>query len=315
MGPLRWRLGVAFRFSRCEWATLHGILPRVKRAATPILDHRVFHATLARVRPQAIAVDLDGTLLDPAGEVSLASRRALSSALEAGLYIVPITARSPRGLENALANTPTSRIAVASLGAIVWDRVEGLVLQSRCLASADAEEIIAKARTTAFRATVAVEIISDLYVDPGFPMASSSAVIVNDLRITDLAHIGAPTKILLCPQDVAELGALAGWLADQFGETASVIPRPGGWVEVLAHRVDKGSGLLAACKHYAISPDRIVAIGDEATDIAMFDLAGVPVAMPLALPRVKSHAVETGISSADFVAAVLMAVVNARRSE
>jgi hypothetical protein len=287
----------------------------VNRVASAELDGLGFLDLLARVRPEAIAIDLDGTLLNDAGEVSVASSTALSSALGAGIRVIPVTARSPRGLEEALAGTPTSAVAVTSLGAIVWDRSRHIAVHYYSLASDVAAEIVTKARSSVFCPSAAVEITSDLFADARFPVAAGSATTLHDLQVTDLEDCGALAKVLLCPADLEGLGEFADWLTDQFSDVASIIPRSGRWVEVLAHGVDKGSGLVAACKHYQVSPHRMVAIGDEATDIPMFEIVGVPIAMPLSSKDVHTSSVGTGINSEEFVAAVVAAVVTARHSE
>jgi hypothetical protein len=47
-------------------------------------------------RPKVVATDLDGTLLDSAGEVSPRSRAALTACWEAGIPVVGVTGRGPR---------------------------------------------------------------------------------------------------------------------------------------------------------------------------------------------------------------------------
>src|SRR5699024_12513696 len=53
--------------------------------------------------PRVIAIDLDGTLLDNNSAVTDRSRRALTSATEAGVRVVIVTGRPPRGTDGIAA--------------------------------------------------------------------------------------------------------------------------------------------------------------------------------------------------------------------
>ena len=46
--------------------------------------------------PRLVASDLDGTLLDPEGEVSVRTRRALDAVIARGIDVVLVTGRPPR---------------------------------------------------------------------------------------------------------------------------------------------------------------------------------------------------------------------------
>jgi hypothetical protein len=54
--------------------------------------------------------------------------------------------------------------------------------------------------------------------------------------------------------------------------------------------VNKGSGLLAALRRFGIAPERTAGIGDAENDHALLAASGVPVAVPHAIPALKSQA-------------------------
>ena len=54
--------------------------------------------------------------------------------------------------------------------------------------------------------------------------------------------------------------------------------------------VDKGTGFKKIMEMYSIDHNDVIAIGDSDTDIPLFDVAGVSVALGNASPRVQSHA-------------------------
>ena len=64
-----------------------------------------------------IATDLDGTLLRPDHSVSPRTRRALDAARAAGIHVVPVTARQPRGLRSIAAAAGFTEYALCGNGA------------------------------------------------------------------------------------------------------------------------------------------------------------------------------------------------------
>ena len=61
-------------------------------------------------------------------------------------------------------------------------------------------------------------------------------------------------------------------------------------LEVTAPGVDKGSGLVLACRVLGIPPENVLAIGDSENDWALLRAAGVSVAMANATPETKALA-------------------------
>ena len=75
---------------------------------------------------------------------------------------------------------------------------------------------------------------------------------------------------------------------------------------ITAPGVDKGSGLLALCRHLGIDPSHAVAIGDSEVDIPMFNVAGLSVAMADGTDEAKAAAMRlTGSADEDGVAMVI----------
>ncbi|MBR1659427.1 MAG: HAD hydrolase family protein, partial [Oscillospiraceae bacterium] len=68
-----------------------------------------------------IALDLDGTLLNSAKELTPRNRAALEAAAAAGIEIVPSTGRFYLGIPEAVRALPFVRYAITINGAQVWD--------------------------------------------------------------------------------------------------------------------------------------------------------------------------------------------------
>lgn len=79
---------------------------------------------------------------------------------------------------------------------------------------------------------------------------------------------------------------------------------------ITAPGVDKGSGLLALCRHLGIDPSQTIAIGDSEVDIPMFKVAGLAVAMGDGTDEAKAAASRvTGGADEDGVAMVIEGLV------
>ncbi|MPM69448.1 Sugar phosphatase YidA [bioreactor metagenome] len=70
-----------------------------------------------------------------------------------------------------------------------------------------------------------------------------------------------------------------------------------GGLEVNQRGVEKGSGLIALCAHLGIEPTQVAAVGDGTADIAMFQHAGLSIAMENASEIVRRSAMLTAPSN------------------
>ena len=77
-----------------------------------------------------IALDLDGTLLNSAKELTEGNRRALERAYEAGYAIVPTTGRFYGGMPQCIRDLPFVRYIITINGAEVADLETGEVIYS-----------------------------------------------------------------------------------------------------------------------------------------------------------------------------------------
>ena len=75
-----------------------------------------------------LALDLDGTLLNGAKQITPRTQAALERAGQQGVLMVPVTGRPAQGLPPAVLSLPGLRYAVTSNGATIRDLVEQRVL-------------------------------------------------------------------------------------------------------------------------------------------------------------------------------------------
>jgi HAD superfamily hydrolase (TIGR01484 family) len=108
-------------------------------------------------RPKLVATDLDGTLLDSAGEVTPRTRAALEAAWDAGIPVVGVTGRGPRLLDSVRVALDGRGIAVLAQGGFVVDLERDEVLRTVGLPRDQAAAVIARIEEVAGDLIVAVE--------------------------------------------------------------------------------------------------------------------------------------------------------------
>ena len=89
-----------------------------------------------------IALDLDGTLLNSAKELSPRNRAALEAAAGAGIHIVPATGRFYRGMPECIRSLPFVRYVVSINGAEVYDTAAKTTLFSAVIPGAEALKVL-----------------------------------------------------------------------------------------------------------------------------------------------------------------------------
>jgi HAD superfamily hydrolase (TIGR01484 family) len=226
-------------------------------------------------RPRLVALDVDGTLVDSANEMTGAVREAVRAIRNAGMETVITTGRAIPGVMNTATKLGfADGHAIASNGAIVFEYDPVNVLHS---VTFDASEAVRRVLEHVPDALVAVEEMGVGYrVSRPFPDGEiSGRIIVEDVD----ALISEPvTRVVIrAPERSAEdFGALVEelGLADTnyyIGYTA--------WLDLAPEGVSKASGLEYLCERLGIAQSEVLAVGDGNNDVEMLRWAGRGVAM------------------------------------
>lgn len=261
------------------------------------------------MRIKLLAMDLDGTLVDPESRMSPADRQAIADARAAGLQIVLVTGRSWRGARRVYDDLGLTGPCVCYLGALVVADGTGRVISHRPLAPGAWETLRAFALREGLPVTACAG-TDQAVVDGDLPMGDLVAAdtaystgraddfanweIWNPYTAMapDLAPCQAPPIMLAVYGDRAvrmTLAAFPDGLPDcQFDLYDKVA---GETVLHIWHRmVDKGLALADVCRRLSIRPEEVAAFGDMPMDASMLQVAGIGVAVPSAHPGLKAVA-------------------------
>ncbi|MCA0144960.1 HAD family hydrolase [Blastococcus sp. LR1] len=297
--------------------------PRALKAydVLPDSDRVIELGDLGSWRPELVATDLDGTLLDSAGVVSPRTRKALSACWDAGIPVVGVTGRGPRLLDSVRDALDGRGIAALSQGGFVVDLERDEVLRAVALPREQAERVIRQIEEVAGDLILAVEDAAEqgeaqdarLRVQHGFewPYPEAAQVLARDEVLPPGPVLKAFLRSSTLGQD--ELLARARSVVDP--ADAEVTHAGLGFIEVLPPGVTKATGLAVALERYGVDLGDVLVFGDMPNDLPMLTAVaaagGRAIAMANAHPDVR--AVVQGVTSghdADGVARYLEAILD-----
>ncbi len=259
---------------------------------------------------QALALDVDGTLLTSDHRLTPATRAALAAARRAGVLVVLASARSPLGLLPILGPLGLEdQPLIAFGGALVRDG-ESVILDDR-IPAADA------ARVAAHAVELGLEVgwyAGDRWLvsetGPGIAFEEEVTRQVPEL-MASLDGRPDPHKLLCIASRPDRASALLELRDGMPASTRGQLSYRH-YLEVTAAGVDKAHGFAALLDHLGIPVERSAAIGDGENDIGLLRFAGRGIAMGHSI-RVVAEAADaiTDTNDRDGVAKAVASLLGA----
>jgi Cof subfamily protein (haloacid dehalogenase superfamily) len=264
---------------------------------------------------QAVAMDLDRTILPSTLELSAATRAAVAAVHEAGIVPMIATGRMFRSARPYASELGVTAPLICYQGALVADPVSGEWLEHRPMPVRLAQEAIRAVATEGFHMNVYVD--DELYIESmneeALDYARHSRLephVVGDLRV----WLDEPTTKIVVVGDPSPLDDLEVRLRAQFDGRLFIAKSLPEFLELALPGVSKGSALESVCRRLAIDPARVIAFGDGENDIELLDDAGVGVAVANAAPKLMPHAdLTVPPVEEDGVGRFLQGLVDSRR--
>jgi Cof subfamily protein (haloacid dehalogenase superfamily) len=266
---------------------------------------------------RAVAMDLDGTVLDETFQPSARTAAAIARAEAAGIACLIATGRMFVSARRIAEKLGIRRPLVCYQGALVADPVTGEVLVHRPIEAPLAREILrAMPELHARHSNLYVD--DELYVwEENEATRRYSQVAGVPLHIVGpLADwIERPTTKIVTVGLPEQMDTLRDELQPLFGSRAFVAKSLPYFLEFAAPGVSKASGLALLADLLGFSAEQAVAVGDAENDREMLDWAGCGLAVANADERLQREAdgVIPSVHS-DGVAQLLEALADARQS-
>jgi Cof subfamily protein (haloacid dehalogenase superfamily) len=260
--------------------------------------------------PRAIAIDLDGTLLDSRTQLSERNRRALERCIERGIPVVIATSRPARIFNRIF---PTDLVEKCS-----YVLMNGAVAKGNPPLSGYIKETLPD---TVLRGIIDCALGFDpschitLEIE-GYEFAVNWEV---DYSILWQRNSATPEMVLTLEEGLKrqsckvalsgkDISGLAESLTERFGSSLSVVVAKLGspLLNITAKTATKPFALRRLLTPHGISLDEVLAFGDDLPDVGMLLACGIPVAMANAFPEVKTICrYHTASNDEDGVALVL----------
>lgn len=241
---------------------------------------------MAAWRPQLVALDIDGTLVDHEGVLPPQMRRAVGRVMSAGVPVVLTTGRSwhaTRPVFEELGLPPGP--VISSNGAIT---AKFPPFEVTDLVTFDPSEVIEKVLAEHPSAAIAAEVVGQGYrVSKYFPNGDLHGHI-EQVSIAELARTEVTRIVIRDPESTdAEFVALAERLGLQ---GVSYFVGWSAWLDIAPAGINKASALAGLVEGLGIAATEVLAIGDGRNDIEMLSWAGRGVAVGDANDEVRAAA-------------------------
>ncbi|AVH21386.1 Cof-type HAD-IIB family hydrolase [Nocardia cyriacigeorgica] len=264
-------------------------------------------------KPELVASDVDGTLIDPEERVTARTKAAVGAVVADGVPFVLATGRPPRWIGPVVDGLGFAPLCVCGNGAVIYDSAADRVLTSRTLDIetlgwiADlAEEVLPGCGLAAERVGASAhDAVTPQFVSS--PEYEHAWLNPDDTAVARHEVIDAPAIKMLIRLPGARSGDMLAALAPMVGDRADITySTDHGLIELSAPGVTKASGLVTVAERLGVDPAAAIAFGDMPNDIPMLTLAGRGVAMANAHPDALAAANEVTTTNAeDGVARVL----------
>lgn len=267
-----------------------------------------------------IAMDMDGTLLNPSQLISPGNLAALRAARQAGIRLCLCSGRMPEDASFFASDAGIDDMLILALnGAYCLDRPHGKVVSSREMARETAQRLAEAFEErgmvySVFRGNEIVlsrKLTSPQELDQwggSFKRHGKIRHFEGREQVERLAAEGI--NKFVCVDRAHPEGLQA--FGRELGAAVPAVEITSSWVdniEIMSQGVNKGTALSALAARLGIAREEIMAIGDNDNDRPMFRAAGVSVCMANGTEKAKAEALHLTASNAeDGVAQAIFAL-------
>lgn len=243
---------------------------------------------------ELIAIDMDGTLLNPQHEVTPAVKKALSDARAKGVQIVLATGRPFIGVQRYLQELDLQQdgcYCITNNGALVHNAKDGSVIAEIALTIDDYHyfEQLSRQLGVHFHALTKTDLftanrhVSSYTVHESF----TTGIPLQFCPAEEMDPMLTFPKVMMI-DDPELLDRAISQLPDDAKARYTIMKSSPYFLEILDKRVNKGEGVKVLVEKLGLARESVMTLGDQENDIAMLEYAGLGVAMGNALDSVKA---------------------------
>ena len=256
---------------------------------------------------------MDGTLLDPSGEVSPRTVAAVAAARDAGIHVIPVTGRPPQALWRLAEVAGLGPLGVCANGAAIVDLERQSVIAVDEIPSDIATHLVDLAREAVPGIRMAADDLDCFSYEVGF---FESPVDWQE-KLVEVPDIRPAVKLGCTKLSARASGTTAPRLIDllqeAIGGVGHVTSSGLDWVDIGAPGISKAAAVDRVCDLLGVSPSDVVAIGDNHNDLSLLSWAALSMAPANAIPEAIALAHHVLPANADHGVAALLEELIATR--
>jgi Cof subfamily protein (haloacid dehalogenase superfamily) len=256
---------------------------------------------------ELIALDVDGTLLNDAHELTRATEDAIHAAMAKGVKVIIATGKTRYSARWILEQLSLQTPGVFTQGLVICDS-GGNILHETMLDPALVRSVLGVLEEA--RIPVIAYRHMGLVTDAWSPAAD---VLISYHEPTPVVVSSIPfdsINKLIIMDDPARLRNVRTMLASALNGSATLVQSLPQFLEIVPAKSSKGTGVAWLLDYLGISPANVLAMGDGENDAEMLRLAGIGAAMQNAMQAAKEAAdVVIPSNNEDGVAAAIQQYV------
>lgn len=251
--------------------------------------------------PRIVALDMDGTLVDPDGNIPEEFWSVLEDAKEKGMVIAPASGRQLATLQDMFDGRGIETF-IAENGGVVWHR--GEVVSTKPMSEKAVDAVLRAAAESAAPIHPVVCTPEFAFVAEDIPETAAeetkkyyhSQRPVSSLLEAKKESTDPTIKVALYVETDAETDGLD---VAEAARGQNIAISGANWVDIMSPETNKGRALRALADTHGIDIADTAAIGDYLNDFEMLETAGTAVAMENGHEKLKAIADIIAASNAD----------------
>ena len=266
---------------------------------------------------KVIATDMDGTLLDPKGQLDLPRLEKILDKLDqCDIRFVIATGNEVHRMRQLLGHLAERVVLVVANGARIFENNE--LIQAQTWDDAMVDRALARFRGRECQDQFVVTAMNGGFVKKGTVFTELDKFMtpemieklyqrMNFVDEFDSSLFGGVLKMSMVVGE-ERLDSVLQEVNDLFNGHVRAVSSGYGCIDILQDGIHKAWGLVELLKRWNLKPEQIMAFGDSENDIEMLELAGISYAMENAEDAVKE--VATKIAPANSQAGVYQVLEN-----
>ena len=266
---------------------------------------------------KVIATDMDGTLLDPKGQLDLPRLEKILDKLDQrGIRFVIATGNEVHRMRQLLGHLAERVVLVVANGARIFENNE--LIQSQTWDDAMVDKALGHFKGRECQDQFVITAMNGGFVKTGtvfteldkFMTPEMIEKLYQRMQFVDEFDSSLFGGVLKMSMVVGEerLDSVLQEINDLFDGHVRAVSSGYGCIDILQDGIHKAWGLVELLKRWNLKPEQIMAFGDSENDIEMLELAGISYAMENAEEAVKR--VATKVAPANSQAGVYKVLEN-----